>query len=332
MRGKFVVIQLSGNLEIEMSKCWAKASASVLDRRATTRARVDHRALHIDNRRLGIAPADDSKFTLPLAFYRSLSMTQSQWTVGSKFHDLNGIERGIRKGRNAYDGYVRGAGLQFGNVKDLCTADADFQRAYHLAKDRTIVDPYKLINFYMLIRFYLPTLNPGAIAEFGSYKGGSCIFMAYLAKRFLNGTKVFGFDTFQGMPPTDRTVDLHKSGDFSDVDLPELRNYSAQAGLDNLTFVQGTFEETLPRVKDQMGPLSLTHIDCDIYSGVEYSYNNSKQMLVPGGYVVLDDPLTASCLGAFEAVEDHIIRGDKLSAEQVFPHLVFRYPPPNPAG
>ena len=89
----------------------------------------------------------------------------SQWTIRSQFHDLNEIERGVRKGRNPYEGYVRGAGLQFGNVKDLCTSDPDFVQAYQLAQGRTLVDLYKLNNFYMLIRFFLPKLNPGAIAR-----------------------------------------------------------------------------------------------------------------------------------------------------------------------
>ncbi len=151
--------------------------------------------------------------------------------------------------------------------------------------------------------------------------------MAYLARRFLGGARVFGFDTFQGMPPTDRGIDLHKEGDFHDVDLPELRKFVTQSGLDNLTFVQGNFQQTFPQVKALLGSLALVHIDCDIYSAVAYSYNAAKQLLVPGGYVVLDDPLVSTCLGAFEAVEDHIIRGDKLSAEQTVPHLVFRYPP-----
>jgi SAM-dependent methyltransferase len=253
----------------------------------------------------------------------------SKWTINFE-HDIDGIPKGVRKGRSPHDGYIRGAGLQFGNIKELCTNDPDFRRAYELAKDRTIVDGYKLINIYMLFRFYLPQINPGAIAEFGCYKGGSCIFMASLAKRFLKGAKVFGFDTFQGMPQTDRAVDLHKAGDFSDVNLPELRQYAAQAGLDNLTFVQGAFEETLPKVAGDLGPLALIHIDADIHSAVVYCYNEAKKFLVPGGYVVLDDPFTASCLGAFEAVEDQIIRGDNLSAEQVFPHLVFRYPPLQP--
>jgi hypothetical protein len=46
--------------------------------------------------------------------------------------------------------------------------------------------------------------------------------------------------------------------------------------------------------------------------------------MVPGGYIMLDDPLYSSCIGAFEAVEDVMIRRDGLHAEQVFPHLIFR--------
>jgi hypothetical protein len=42
---------------------------------------------------------------------------------------------------------------------------------------------------------------------------------------------------------------------------------------------------------------------------------------------VLDDPVTASCLGALEAMEAYMIQRDGLHAEQVYPHPVFRYPP-----
>ncbi|MGC8908947.1 MAG: hypothetical protein ACP5M0_16110 [Desulfomonilaceae bacterium] len=43
--------------------------------------------------------------------------------------------------------------------------------------------------------------------------------------------------------------------------------------------------------------------------------------------MIFDDPLYGSCLGAFEAVEELVIRNDGLHAEQAFPHLVYRYSP-----
>jgi hypothetical protein len=83
----------------------------------------------------------------------------------------------------------------------------------------------------------------------------------------------------------------------------------------------------VPAMLQTVGPLALVHIDCDIYSAVAYCYDVSKGALVPGGYIVLDDPVTASCLGALEAMEAYMIQRDGLHAEQVYPHPVFRYPP-----
>jgi hypothetical protein len=45
-----------------------------------------------------------------------------------------------------------------------------------------------------------------------------------------------------------------------------------------------------------------------------------------GGYVILDDALHGSCLGALQAVEDWIVETN-VRAEQAYPHLVYRYPP-----
>lgn len=45
-----------------------------------------------------------------------------------------------------------------------------------------------------------------------------------------------------------------------------------------------------------------------------------------GAHIVFDDPLHGSCLGAFDAVQELLIRELGLTAEQGYPHLVFRYP------
>jgi 2-polyprenyl-3-methyl-5-hydroxy-6-metoxy-1,4-benzoquinol methylase len=70
---------------------------------------------------------------------------------------------------------------------------------------------------------------------------------------------------------------------------------------------------------------SLVHVDCDIYSAVRYAIGVARSKL-RGGYLVFDDVLHGSCLGAMQAVEEELYHREKLVAEQVFPHLVFRYP------
>jgi hypothetical protein len=196
-------------------------------------------------------------------------LMSANWTIRFP-HDIEGMDQSPRNGRNPFEGYVRGCGLQFGNVSELCAQDPDFQTAMRLAEGRTVVAPARLMNIFLLLKFFLPKIARGHIVEFGSYKGGSAIFMASLAQRFLGDVNVYSFDTFVGMPPTDRGIDLHKVGDFQDVDLHGLRQYTAQLGLTNLHFVQGRFEETAPATLNTAGPLALVHIDCDIYSAVAY--------------------------------------------------------------
>jgi hypothetical protein len=236
------------------------------------------------------------------------------------------VENSVRKGRNLYEGYQRGIGLAFSNLGARIAADPDFGRARTLAGSRTIVGDANLANIFLLIKFFLPRLPFGHIVEFGSYKGGSAIFMAALAQKFLPGIQVIGFDTFGGMPATDHAVDAHRAGSFSDVDLTELCQYVEEAGLQNLRFVKGYFEETAAATLQQQGTVAFCHIDCDIRSAVGYAYETTRPHMAPGGYWVFDDPFVADCVGAAEAVEDLLIRRDGLNSEQLYPHYVFREP------
>lgn len=171
---------------------------------------------------------------------------------------------------------------------------------------------------------FLAKLPFGHIVEFGSYLGGSALFMAAAAKTFLPGVKVFAFDTYKGMPKPDHTVDMHGEGNFGDTDLGKLREYASSSGLDNIEFIQGLFSDTWPVSASKIQSIALNHIDCDIRSSVAYAYECTKDSMAEGGYVVFDDALAASCIGATEAVEELVIRRDGLHSEQVYPHMLFR--------
>jgi predicted O-methyltransferase YrrM len=234
------------------------------------------------------------------------------------------VAGGVRKGRVPEEGYSRAAGLQFGDVRSHILADPVFQYAAALANGRSILDERCGLNLFLLFRFYLAALPPGNIIEFGSYKGGSAIFMAALSQRLGLNAHVWALDTFSGMPPTDKTIDNHTEGDFSDAQYEELSAYIQSTGLRNITLVRGRFEDTVLHVRRDGGPFRLAHIDCDINPAVAFAYDSTRGFMVPGGYLVFDDPLVSSCLGALEAVEEFVIRRDGLHAEQAFPHLVFR--------
>lgn len=244
--------------------------------------------------------------------------------MGSYLSELPGISKGIRQGRNVYEGYQRGMGLQFGDLMGKILADPLYQEAYLVAMDRTIMSETNRMNIYLLLRFFLDKVPFGHIVEYGSYRGGSAIFMAYVAKRLYPGMQVFALDSFEGMPQTDKRVDAHNKGDFSDADVEKLQARVDELKLDNLVLVKGLFENTNDDVMRRAGKISLAHIDCDIKPAVKYSYDGVKPFMVNGGYIVLDDATVSSCIGATEVVEDLLIRRDGLNSEQIWPHFVFR--------
>jgi predicted O-methyltransferase YrrM len=226
------------------------------------------------------------------------------------------------RGRNPYEGYQRGWGLAFGGLFEQMKTDEIFMRAARLASARTVVTADKLANLYLLIRFFLGKLDSQDIIEFGSFRGGSAFFMASILKDLFPKARLYALDTYEGMPETG-DMDWHKKGDFAQTDLTEIQAAAKAAGLDNIEFVKGLFQVTFPGVASNVASFGLAHIDCDILSGVQYCQNAVWPKMCAGGYVVFDDALTASCLGAMEAVENLIMtRG--LHSEQVSPHFVFR--------
>ncbi len=230
-------------------------------------------------------------------------------------------------GRNPYEGYQRGCGLKFNGLMQTIASDPAYQAAIALAHERSVVSHVRLMNIYLLIRFFLTRLDArGHILEFGSFRGGSAMFMAKLAAKYLPGMQVYALDTFAGMPPTDKSIDGHNAGDFAETSYDEVLSAKEKAGLTNLHLVKGLFDQTTPNLLKEIGSVSLVHIDCDIYHPAIFAFEQVRPAMIPGGYIVFDDATEASCLGATQAVEE-IVAHHGLRSEQIDPHFVFRYPP-----
>ncbi len=240
--------------------------------------------------------------------------------------DFPHMSRDPRLGRCPYEGYQRGWGIEFGRLREQIEQDSLYQRAVEVSLGRSLLPADKRYNLYLLLRFFLPRIAFGHVIEFGVHRAGNAIFMAYVMKAIAPGARLYALDTFAGMPEPDASVDVHKSGDFDDLDLEEVRQCAASVGLDNIIFCQGLFEKTTESALMEAGAIALAHIDCDLRSAVAFAYETARPFMVPGGYLVFDDATVSSCIGAAEAVEEYVIRRDGLHSEQVFPHYVFRAP------
>jgi hypothetical protein len=228
-------------------------------------------------------------------------------------------------GRNMTAGYARAWGLQSDDgIAHAIEQDPVYRESRELARGWTVVAEHKLMNLFLIMKYGFAGID-GDIVEFGSYKGGSAIFMANIARRLGLNTRIYALDTFQGMPETDAARDLHIAGDFNDTSIDALREYAQKHQLDNLIPVQGLFEHTAPALLDKIAAIALVHIDCDIYSAVKYAIEVVRpKMHAAGGYLAFDDALQPTCLGAME----EMIQATGLRAEQAYPHLVYRFPSP----
>jgi hypothetical protein len=233
---------------------------------------------------------------------------------------------GFRHGRSVQDGYVRGVGLEYEGLDRKIEADPDYQHALGFTLGRGLVTGHRLMNLFLLIKFYLPKIGFGHIVEFGSYRAGTAFFMAALAEHFLPGAQVYALDSYAGIPNGDDSIDAHGAGDFDDALYEEVCAARDRFGLGNLHLVRGLFAEVAPRILRQAGTIALVHIDCDIHDSVAYAYDACKPHIVEHGYIVLDDSTASSCIGATEAVEKLVIARDGLVSEQIYPHHVFRIP------
>ena len=185
-----------------------------------------------------------------------------------------------------------------------CRAIVKFIRKYNRGNpadfpqdvlDNTVVDIHRLHK----LRYFSEMTRriPGNVAEIGVYKGGS----SYILCKNNPGKMVYSIDTFEGMPESDRTIDHHVQGCFSDtthkhvVDLLRIFN--------NSQVLRGTFPEIgIDLLKDMQ--FSLVHIDVDIYQSVMDCLEFFYPRMSDGGVLVLDDYFCRSTLGATKSVNE----------------------------
>ena len=188
--------------------------------------------------------------------------------------------------------------VEFNRISDQLQQDALWNAALEATGGRSIVQPGRLLNLFLILTLYWEPHRGSHVIEFGSYRGGSALFMAAVLRVVDPEARIHALDTFEGMPICDPSIDAHRGGDFSDADLDGLIGRRDALGLDNLLVHQGFFEGTFPNVAAQAPGFGLAHIDADIYSACRYASDAVWPRMRRGGYVAYDDATTASCLGA----------------------------------
>ena len=114
----------------------------------------------------------------------------------------------------------------------------------------------------------------GLILEFGVESGMTINHLASIAASY----QVYGFDSFEGLPEDWRPG--FSSGAFAQA-VPDVAS--------NVTLVKGRFERTMPTFRAAYDlPISLLHVDCDLYSSTKSIFDVFHDRLLPGSIIVFD--------------------------------------------
>ena len=171
---------------------------------------------------------------------------------------------------------------------------------------RTLLHYNRLLILWQAVKNTFPLRQ--AVAEVGSYRGGSARFLALAFAHFGAHPPIHIFDTFSGHP---NQVHADKDGPhavglFSDTSLADVSAYLA--GSPNIVIHDGRFEERCETVADQR--FALVHIDVDIFASTVSCLEFFWPRLLPNGVIVIDDYGFTTCRGLKEAVDQFIAGED----------------------
>ncbi|MFD9895552.1 class I SAM-dependent methyltransferase [Amycolatopsis sp. NPDC059027] len=199
---------------------------------------------------------------------------------------LDALGREIAELRRELAGEVRGQGdrlvehasqvehrarrdLLFAGEAEAARRSAAFVRE-QLANARSFPEPHRTLEHAL-------TLAPqgGMALEFGVYSGTTLKIIADARA----GERVYGFDSFEGLPETWRSG--FPAGTFDVDSLPDVPGSE---------LVVGWFDEVLPGFLDtHPGPVDFLHVDCDLYSSTKTVLDLVGPRLRPGSVVIFDE-------------------------------------------
>lgn len=170
--------------------------------------------------------------------------------------------------------------------------------------------------------------NLGDYLEFGVYQGTSlsCMFAAS-QDLGLKHFRLFGFDSFEGLPPTAQSEDAQvwRPGEFRSS-LDYTTEYLTHKGVDwnRVILIKGWFDDTLTEGtirKYNITKTSVIMMDCDLYSSTKTALAFCKPLIKDQVIIFFDDwfsrDLADKNLGERKAFEEFLKENSQFTAEEI---------------
>ena len=195
----------------------------------------------------------------------------------------------------------------------------EIEEALKAVEKNTMVTRHRLAATYQIAAHLETEAMPGAFVECGTWKGGATGVMALASLRHGTGARTFHlFDSFQDMCFPDENIDgevaisqaratpglsgpmdgaLRAMEGFYDFlgghahaqDVRDLLVGQLRYTPNRIHIHEGWFQDTLPKVRQKVGPIVLLRLDTDYYAGTRFCLEQLFDQLVPGGFVIIDD-------------------------------------------
>ncbi|RJP29788.1 MAG: hypothetical protein C4533_02025 [Candidatus Omnitrophota bacterium] len=160
----------------------------------------------------------------------------------------------------------------------------------------------------------------GDVVECGVHFGRTLLFLSHLVKDEGTGRKIWGFDSFEGLPALskeDLGLRPRRKGELSAGNILKVNNFLISGGLGNdfvssqVTLIKGFFKDSLSKYTGSK--IAILHIDADLYDSYLTVLNEFYPKVVSGGVVLFDEYVTTRDMiywpGAQRAIDDFF--GDK---------------------
>lgn len=186
---------------------------------------------------------------------------------------------------------------------------SEFASLYRQVQGETMCSVARLRGLYRALRYVVRQDIAGDVVECGCARGGSAALMALALRQLGSQRKLWLFDTFEGLPaPSSQDPDFELADLFTGTcvgSLAQVRGLFDRLHVaDDVTFVKGLFQETLPLTPVRQ--IGVLHIDGDWYESVKVCLESLYDKVVPGGVIQLDD--YGYWQGARKAVDEFLER------------------------
>ena len=122
-------------------------------------------------------------------------------------------------------------------------------------------------------------IKSGIVIELGVHTGSTINMISSKLKNY----KIYGFDSFQGLPEDWRDGITKRT--FDNIYIPKVNK--------NVVLHKGWFSPTLPQfissLPDKKIPIAYMHVDSDLYSSAKVAFESFRENIISGTVIVFDE-------------------------------------------